>query len=162
MAVKFTPKQQMVINQLLINPSLKLCSEVTGLSYIYIRQLHTKSYILDALEQGRKRVAEKAEVDAAWVLQQQVRVFDRCMQDEPVLDGEGNPTGIFRFNASGALRALENIGKHCSVDAFVRNGDDGKVDVPASGEWTVRVVHVSKADYERSIGNGKPPIEHQS
>jgi len=154
MAVKLTPKQQMVVNQLLIDPSLKLCCEVTGVSYDYVRELHTKTHILAILDERRAVVREKAEniaaVDAAWVLQEQRRVYERTMNDED-----------FKQSAN-ATRALDSIAKHKNVDAFVRNGDDGKLDAPTSGEWTVRIVHTSKDEYERSIGNGKPPIEHQS
>ena len=78
---KLTSKQQLVINQLLIDPSLKRCAQVTDLSYNYVRQLVTKTHIIEVLEEARKRVAEKAEIDAAWVLRQQVKVYERCMQD---------------------------------------------------------------------------------
>lgn len=154
MAVKLTPKQQLVINQLLIDPSLKLCAEVTGLSYIYIRQLHTKTYMLDVLEERRKRVAEKAEVDAAWVLREQVKVYERCMQEEPVLDKDGNPAGMLRFDASGANRALENIGKHGAVQAFTP--EMAIPTSPTDTEWTVRVVHTTKEEYDRR----EKSIEH--
>jgi phage terminase small subunit len=33
------------------------------------------------------------------------------MQAEPVTDREGKPTGVYTFNAGGALRALELLGK---------------------------------------------------
>lgn len=144
--IRVTPKQQLAINQLLIDPSLKVCSEVTGLSYDYVRELHTKTHILDALEKGRKRVAERAEVDAAWVLQEQVRVYRKCMQDVPILDKEGNPTGEYRFEHSGANKALENIGKHKSVNAFKPIDDDGE---PIDRNWVVTIVHSSKEDYDR-------------
>ncbi|MEN8130923.1 MAG: hypothetical protein ABFS45_12170 [Pseudomonadota bacterium] len=146
MTRKLTPKQQKVVDQLLLDPSLKRCSEATGASYDYVRELHTKTHILDALEKGRKRVAERAEVDAAWVLKQQVRVYERCMQDVPVLDKEGNPTGEFKFDANGANRALELIGRHRSVSAFKPTDDDGR---PVDNNWVVTFVHSSKEDYDR-------------
>ena len=109
---KLTPKQQLAVSQLLVDPSLKRCAEVTDLSYDYVRQLVTKTHIIEALEETRQRVAEKAEVNAAWVLRGLVEVYERCMQHKPVLDKEGNPTGEYRFDSTGANRALEHIGKH--------------------------------------------------
>ena len=144
-AVKVTPKQKLAINQLLIDPSLKVCAEVTGLSYDYVRELHTKTHILDALEKGRKRVAARAEVDAAWVLKQQVRVYERCMTVHPVLDREGNPTGEFKFDANGASRALELIGKHRTVSAFKPTDDDGR---PVDNNWVVTFVDATPEQVE--------------
>jgi phage terminase small subunit len=145
---KLAPKQQLVVNQLLIDPSLKRCAQVTGLTYNYIRELHTKTHIVQALEEGRKRVAEKAEIDAAWVLKQMVEVFERCMQHKPVLDKEGNPTGEYRFDAAGVNRALEQIGKHKSVNAFKETEADRK---PIDQKWTVDIVHTTKESYEKAV-----------
>ena len=64
-SVKLTPKQQLAVNQLLLNPSLKWCAEVTGLSYDYVRQLVTKTHIIEALEQARQRVASYSDTSCA-------------------------------------------------------------------------------------------------
>ena len=36
---------------------------------------------------------------------------ERCLQIEPVYDKKGRPIGKFTFNAPGALKALEMLGK---------------------------------------------------
>jgi phage terminase small subunit len=123
MARKLTPKQQKVVDQLLLDPSLKRCSEVTGASYDYVRELHTKTHILEILDERRQKVSETAEIDAAWVLREQRKIFERCMQDvQPIMargpNGKMIETGVFKFDAAGANRALENIGKHRAVNAF--------------------------------------------
>ena len=151
--VKVTPNQQRVINQLLIDPSLKRCAEVTGVSYAYVRQLVTKTHIIEELEHARQRVSERGEIDAAWVLREQVRVYERCMQETPILDKDGNPTGGCKFDAAGANRALENIGKHTSVNAFKPADSDDK---PIDTNWTVTVVHTTKEEYFRA----KRCLEH--
>jgi phage terminase small subunit len=46
-----------------------------------------------------------------WVLTSLKDVAKRCMQAEPVLDSKGTPTGEYTFQASGANRALELLGK---------------------------------------------------
>jgi phage terminase small subunit len=161
-AVKVTPKQQLAINQLLIDPSLKVCAEVTGLSYDYVRELHTKTHILDALERSRKRVAERAEIDAAFVLRGAVEMFERCMQRVPVLekvDGEWVPIGEFKFDSSGAGKALDIVAKHKAVQAYV---PEARLPAqPTDTKWTVKVVHMTKQEFYEAQGNGKPPIVHR-
>jgi hypothetical protein len=82
------------------------------------------------------------------VLKQMVEVFERCMQHKPVLDKEGNPTGEYRFDAAGVNRALEQIGKHKSVNAFKETEADRK---PIDQKWTVDIVHTTKESYEKAV-----------
>lgn len=151
-----TEKQQLAINQLLINPNRRECADVTGFSYSYIRNLVTKPHIKHALEKGTARIAEKATamagVDAAWVLQQAVKVHERCMQEVPVLDKEGEPTGEYRFEHAGANKALEIAGKHKDVNAF---GPEAGGQLPPVMNWNVTVVHQSKEEYERPAIEGE-------
>ena len=83
-------------------------------------------------------VASEVQVDAAWVLRQAVKVHERCMQAEPVIDSEGGSTGEFKFEHSGANKALEIIGKCVDVQAFVdkKSVDTTLTIVDAGGnEW---------------------------
>jgi phage terminase small subunit len=67
--------------------------------------------IAAAIARVRENAAKAAEMDQQWVLKKLREVAERCLQAEPVLDKDGKPTGEFTFNASGANRALELIGK---------------------------------------------------
>jgi len=84
------------------------------------------------LEQQGKKIAERAEINAQWVLKESIRLYHRCMGDEsyPVEYQRTDPeTGIVTaetcanrsFNAAGARAALEMIGRHCAVQAFKVN-----------------------------------------
>jgi len=65
-----------------------------------------------------REIAEKEfKIDARWVLDQSVKVYNRCMQEEAILV-KGKPTGEFKFEAAGANKAVELIGKNISVNAF--------------------------------------------
>ena len=88
-------------------------------------RLLTRPHVRAEIDKSRARVVERAEVDAAYVLCQAVEVHERCMQEvkplahskgNAVKDGEGNV--IYVFDAAGAIRSLEIIGKHKSVQAF--------------------------------------------
>ena len=68
--------------------------------------------------------SERVQIDADWVLRQAVKVHERCMQQEPVIVN-GEPTGDFKFEPAGANKALELVGKHVNVQAFL---DKSKVE----------------------------------
>lgn len=77
--------------------------------------------VLEFLRSVKEKVAEDVQIDAAWVLRQAVKVHERCMQAEAVLDKEGGATGEYKFEHSGANKALEIIGKHVDIQAFTDN-----------------------------------------
>lgn len=52
----------------------------------------------------------KSGLDREWVISRYMKVVDRCMQAEPVMDNKGNPTGEYRFDATGANTALRALG----------------------------------------------------
>ena len=41
-----------------------------------------------------------------------LEVKNRCMQASPVIDKEGNETGIWKFDSNGANKALDMLAKH--------------------------------------------------
>ena len=41
-----------------------------------------------------------------------LEVKNRCMQANPVLDKEGNETGVWKFDSNGANKALDMLAKH--------------------------------------------------
>lgn len=59
--------------------------------------------------------AQKLGIDKQSILRRLDQVVERCMEAEPVLDSEGNETGEYRFNATGANRALELLGKELGM-----------------------------------------------
>lgn len=97
----------------------------------------SKPLISAAIQAALQKRMERIQIDADWVLREQVEVYHRCMQDVPVLDKDGNPTGSYKFDAAGANRALENIGKHTSVNAFKETPDHN---VLIDRRWTLTIV----------------------
>lgn len=83
-----------------------------------------------------KRIQERAKdtgITVNYVLSSLKNVADRCMQAEPVYDKEGEPTGEYRFDASGANRALELLGKHLKMFT-------DKVESDNTNDTTVHIV----------------------
>lgn len=78
-------------------------------------ELLGKTRIRDEIQKAMDERSKRTEITSDYVLQGLKTVADRCMQGEPVTDREGNPTGEWRFDSSGANRALELLGKHLKL-----------------------------------------------
>lgn len=87
---------------------------------------------------------KQTKIDANWVLTGAKQVFDRCMQIEPITDAKGNPKMVeveggrvaaaFKFDSSGANKALEIVGKHIDVRAFIERSENVNVEMTHE-EW---------------------------
>lgn len=75
----------------------------------------TKPDIQAEIQRLKKPIEEKLQISAEWVLKGWKEIFERCMTSIPVLDSKGNPTGEYRFDSSGANRALELIAKYIKM-----------------------------------------------
>jgi phage terminase small subunit len=100
------------------------------MGYENLSKPHLAEYIA---ELKSKRSAE-TKIDATWVLNAAKKIHDRCMQEEAVTDREGNPTGEYKFEHSGANTALGIIGKHIDVQAFLDKKEVAVVEMTHE-EW---------------------------
>ncbi len=62
-----------------------------------------------------KKLESRTLMTAEHVLSNIKTIGDRCMQEEPVLDNKGRPTGEYKFDSQGALRAQELLGKNLKL-----------------------------------------------
>lgn len=62
--------------------------------------------------------AQRMEVDAKWVLNAAVELYNKCMANIECKDTNGVKMGVYRFDSRGANAALNTIGKHVGVQAF--------------------------------------------
>lgn len=114
---------------------------------VHASKLMAKPEILAAIEERLTRRRELSELDEKWVLDRLRCVAERCMQAEPVLR-EGEPTGEYRFDSSGANRALELIGKHFAM--FTEK-------INHSGDFKHRHVHELSDAALAAIAAGNQP-----
>lgn len=91
----------------------------------YAHELMQLPHVKAAIEAAMGERIERTQIDADYVLRQAVKLHERCMQEirpftdrsgEQVHDEDGHP--LFVFNAQGAVKALELVGKHVGVGAF--------------------------------------------
>ncbi len=72
----------------------------------------------------QEEVAKTVGLTAKYVLDGLVEVYERCMQKVAITDDYGAAAG-FTFNASGAIRSLELMGKHLNLfDGKLGGGGD--------------------------------------
>lgn len=89
------------------------CSKKTAQSSAsrFFSRVAIKRYIAEREEKETRRF----EVEKDWVIFELVDNVKRCKQAEPVLDSKGKPTGEYRFDAAGANKAQELLGRHLKM-----------------------------------------------
>ena len=130
MKAKLTPKQNRFVEEYLIDLNATRSAGRAGYSEKTARQIGSENLsklaIQEAIAKAKIERSEATKIDAEYVLQGAVELFERCMQHvrpaknpktgKPLIDDDGN--ALYVFNTGGAARALELVGKHVSVAAF--------------------------------------------
>jgi phage terminase small subunit len=89
--------------------------------------------VVRELQRRGHQAIDKTLVTPEYVLIRLRHLAEKCLQDAPILDAEGQPTGRTRCeDAPGAARALELLGKHLRL--FV-----DRVEIDASDELAERI-----------------------
>jgi phage terminase small subunit len=78
-------------------------------------QLLQRQDIQDYLQKLRAEYSEKSGISKQWIIERFKTISDRCIQEEPVFDSKGEPTGEFKFDSSGANNATAHLGKIIGV-----------------------------------------------
>ena len=112
---KLSGKQAKFVEEYLIDLNASAAARRAGYSEkiaaISGFRLLRNDKIQTALTERRAKLSNKVGASPEWVIHSLLKVANRCMQEEPVLDREGNHTGEFQFKEAGANKALELIGK---------------------------------------------------
>jgi len=166
MAIKttLTLKQKLFVHEYLLDLNATQAAIRAGYSkktaYSIGFENLKKPEIAEAIQRASTERVERTKIDADYVLLKAKELFERCMQEiepvtvngAPVLDDTGRT--VFRFDATGALRALKIIGDHTAVNAFKETSYRYE---PIDKNLTMTVVYTSKEEYDR---RGKC-IEHK-
>ena len=79
-------------------------------------RLLANASIKAAVEEKLAEIRRKNEITADWVVDKAKKIIERCMQAEPVYDNEGNPTGEYKFDSSGANGSLKILAKYLGME----------------------------------------------
>jgi phage terminase small subunit len=139
-APKLTDKQALFVKEYLVDLNATQAAIRAGYSSKTANVIGpenlAKPCIAEAVAEAFQKRIDEVEIDASYVLRQAVKLHERCMQEiEPytdrkgaqITDEKGNP--LFVFDAGGSAKALDLIGKHVNVKAFMSKmeltGKDG-------------------------------------
>jgi phage terminase small subunit len=109
--------------------------------------------IQEKIKSLEKTVAERLGITHEYVLKNFQAIADRCMQAEEVMvkgpGGQMVGTGEYRFDSTGANRALELIGKHLTMftEKIDHSNKDGTLK-PAAPSVVFRFVGISREEYQ--------------
>lgn len=90
-------------------------------------QLLQREDIQNYLQALRAEYAEKSGISKQWIIERFKTISDRCIQEEPVLDKEGQTVGEYRFDSAGANNATAHLGKIIGV--FEKDNEQSKINI---------------------------------
>ena len=103
------------------------------------------------------KVTKKVAISKQWVLEQLVENASIAKAAEPVLDGEGNPTGEYKANIAAANRAIELIGKELGMFVDRKEVRTGALDdVPHDEKMSMLEALRAEIARKKGDGTGKP------
>ena len=112
-------KQELFCKEYIIDLNATAAALRAGYSEKTAKQIGSENLsklaIQARLRELQAKPLKKLEITAESVLQKFVEIRDRCLQEEPVYNKEGNETGEYKFDAANALRANEALGKHLKL-----------------------------------------------
>ena len=128
-SARLTPRQEAFAQQYLLDLNAKQAAIRAGYSPRTAEQQGSRllgyAKVAAAIEVGKRERSERLEINSDWVLVRLAEVAERCLQHvTPALGRDGRQlrddggAPLYRFDAAGANRALELIGRHVRVQAF--------------------------------------------
>lgn len=126
---QLTDKQETFCREYLIDLNATQATVRAGYSSDTARQqgarLLSNVNIQSRIAELKQARNERNDIDADWVLRQAVELCNRCMQKVRPKTIRGNQVydennnAVYEFDSTGAKGALELIGKHVNVQAFI-------------------------------------------
>ncbi len=154
---KLTPKQEKFCREYIVHLNGTQAAIKAGYSKKTANGMASenlaKPYIQARIAQLERKVVKKAELNAEYVLNGFMEIAERCMQRKPVMEkvdgklvqAEDAETGegIWKFDSSGANKALESLGRHLKLFT-------DKIEADVKGDMTFNmVVQSTERDEEK-------------
>lgn len=122
---KLTPKQQRFVEEYLVDLNATQAAIRAGYSSRNADkiafQLLGKTRVAEAIAAAKAERSARVSVSADYVVNNLVEIVERCMQRAPVLTMKGEQVvddegrNVWRFDAKGANKSLELLGKHLGM-----------------------------------------------
>lgn len=141
---KLNDKQQAFVREYLIDRNATQAAIRAGYSEKTAQEqssrLLSNVIIRAEIDAANQKAEERTEITFDYVLNNFKTIAERCMQREPVYGSDGKPTGEWRFDAAGANRATELMGK--LLGHFEKDNRQKAEDKPTAVK--IEIVHVPK------------------
>jgi phage terminase small subunit len=116
---KLNPKQELFCQEYLKDLSATAAAKRAGYSEKTAHscgpRLMEHAGVKARIQELMDKRSSKLQITVEKVLKDLEDCRIKCMQGEPVLDHQGNPTGEWKFEAHAAIRASELQGKHIKM-----------------------------------------------
>lgn len=113
--------------------------------------------VYNAITKALTEKLEKLGIEREDIVRDLITIKQRCMQEIECLDMFGNPTGIWRFDSKGALKALELLGKHLMMfPTNVKHSNDPENPLP-NASVVVYVPDNGRPAQPKPADNTAPP-----
>lgn len=114
-----TPKQAAFVREYLVDLNATQAAIRAGYSAKTANRegtrLLSKAVIRSRVEAATAKRSERVELTQDYVITGIREVVERCMQKIPVLDGDGVPSGEWRFEPNATLKGYELLAKHLGM-----------------------------------------------
>ena len=145
---KLTQKQSAFVREYVIDYNGARAAERAGYSKktaaVQASKLLKQEKVLEAIKEHQKELIDSQCLTEEKVISQLQNILDRSLQATPVMEWdysthEYKESGLYQFDAKGALKALELLGKHLGMFEKKDNTDkDIKIEVSDEvKEWSV-------------------------
>lgn len=111
-------------------------------------ELHKDLKITSRIEELRKELFERLNINIVTIASSFKEIRDRAMQKEPVKDSDGQETGEWKHDANAAIKATENLAK--LVGAFEKHNAQKTSNIVDGQSITMADVLAAKKAREQS------------
>lgn len=114
-----TDQQRMFVQEYIVDLNSKQAAIRSGYSPRSAEQqgsrLLSNAKVQIAIRKAQAGLQRRTQVTQEWVVNGIVENITRCMQAEPILDRDGNPTGVYKWEPNAANKGYELLGKHLGM-----------------------------------------------
>lgn len=113
-------------------------------------------------EMAAEKVTTAISLQESYIIDGMQTMFERCMQIDRILDRHGAPTGEFKFDSSGAGKALDMMAKTAGLYREKRQASDTENQTDEQLLESVRVLSKQLGDVSEIARESEGAVEEEA
>lgn len=113
-------------------------------------------------EMAAEKVTTAISLQESYIIDGMQTMFERCMQIDRILDRHGTPTGEFKFDSSGAGKALDMMAKTAGLYREKRQASDTENQTDEQLLESVRVLSKQLGDVSEIARESEGAVEEEA